>query len=923
MASSTSHKILETTIKNNYEALKDALDVSGSFLDHLEVNKIITEEKVANLGKIDGSKLKADKLLRILRDSRTDDDIPVIMTALEISCNSRVLQIFKQHVAGGPQSQHEDPRNRKRSFSGHDLEDARKKARYKANNQAEIVQQPKIKDEIQFLPVPKPDKDFTGRTEFMSQIIQSLTSWSTENSSHQIGFPFVDIHGLGGHGKTQTVQKIALICAEQKLFSGVIWIDAEQQSGIIDKITRELKNQGIKDEKTENDGILLANKLYELLISKNPHKFLVIFDNVESFEEIKKYLPLNKDLNNVAVLLTSVEKIIIQDEMGEVKTFRVDILEEAEAEELFRKILQDKVDCELDEFSQLVSESGRIPVIIRVMAGTIASVCNHRGSAYKITQYLQEMKDKSSLHLRYPNDPNTKDDLNLQYKKSLYVCVKISLEKLQKSNHEYATLAMHFIERCAYFSHECDLDYFLDHVTTIKQDIKEISRKALVRLEPQEMLENASHLLSSLSLVNVRPYEFRFSNYKIKVEIHRLIHSTLRLIQEDEKRDHAIIKELIVCEDFPNHKFSTDVNLRGYNFLRDKFFDSTPIAILWSHAANHADLVRKHFMDKGSLPVMISRGLFSQVKQIVKLLGGKSAAKEIIQKGVVGRNGLQFALQMDFNGLGRGFVRLLKDNRGDIAKPLLTDVITENLGFCVEWTNVNVVTFLEKEFALDEDFFTNVIYRGGVTALHIWASRLYDGETEPANILATRIVSKCLELIYQKDHFGKMPFMTAAEHGNLNGLDFLLSNMEDPNSHINCPDKHGNTALILAIKNRGPSSYGGPISEVIQVLVKHGADIHYINPNTLENAWHYAISWSNLEKPELLFSLLKILLAYEVSSDLLDKKGRTFFHSILISNGLLKLKPYITEFLEFFVSNNLEKTILLQKRRWSNGFGTC
>lgn len=51
-------------------------------------------------GKIDGSKLKADKLLRILRDSRTDDDIPVIMTALEISCNSRVLQIFKQHVAG-------------------------------------------------------------------------------------------------------------------------------------------------------------------------------------------------------------------------------------------------------------------------------------------------------------------------------------------------------------------------------------------------------------------------------------------------------------------------------------------------------------------------------------------------------------------------------------------------------------------------------------------------------------------------------------------------------------------------------------------------------------------------------------------------------------------------------------------------------
>ncbi|OXA42479.1 putative disease resistance RPP8-like protein 2 [Folsomia candida] len=759
-----SSRILENIINENHEALIKALDVSESLLSYLERKKIINDETVDSLGKTNGKENKAVKLLKNLRDCRTDKDIEEIKRALDDSCNSKALEIFDQYMA--------------------DLDDERKQIQ---TNQ----------EEIQFLPVPKPDKDFTGRTKFMSEIIKSLTSWSTENSSHQIGFPFVDIHGLGGHGKTQTAQKIALICAEQKLFSGVIWIDAEQQSGIIDKITRELKNQGIKDL-SENDGILLANKLYELLISKNPHKFLVIFDNVESFEEIKKYLPLNKDLNNVAVLLTSVEKILIQDEMGEVKTFRVDILEEAEAEELFRKILQDKVYCEPDELSHLVSESGRIPVIIRVMAGTIASVCNHRGSAYKITQYLQEMKDKSSLHLRYPNDPNTKDDLNLQYKKSLYVCVKISLEKLQKSNHEYATLAMHFIERCAYFSHECDLDYFLDHVTTIKQDIKEISRKALVRLEPQEMLENASHLLSSLSLVNVRPYEFRFSNYKIKVEIHRLIHSTLRLIQEDEKRDHAIIKELIVCEDFPNHKFSTDVNLRGYNFLRDKFFDSTPIAILWSHAANHADLVR-----------------------------------------------------------------------------------------------------------------------GGATALHIWASM--------ANILATRIVSKCPELIYEKDHGGKFPFMIAAEYVNLNGLNFLLDNMEDPNSHINCPDKHGNTALILAIKD----AYRGPISEVIQVLVKHGADIHYINPNTLENAWHYAISGSKLEKPELLFSqdntwdyafswsnvrksellfpLLKILLEYEVSPDLLDNKGRTFFHSILISDNLHMLKPYITQFLEFFVSNNLER----------------
>ncbi|OXA42313.1 hypothetical protein Fcan01_22923 [Folsomia candida] len=117
----------------------------------------------------------------------------------------------------------------------------------------------KIEEGIIFLPCPKPDKNFTGRCQLIEDVIKSLSEFG-KNPSNQVGFPLADLHGLGGHGKTQTAQRIADKCAKENIFNGVIWIDAEHESGIIEKIRRELINQGIQDLQ-ENLGLLLANKL--------------------------------------------------------------------------------------------------------------------------------------------------------------------------------------------------------------------------------------------------------------------------------------------------------------------------------------------------------------------------------------------------------------------------------------------------------------------------------------------------------------------------------------------------------------------------------------------------------------------------------------------------------------------------------------
>lgn len=61
----------------------------------------------------------------------------------------------------------------------------------------------------------------------------------------------------------------------------------------------------------------------------------------------------------------------------------------------------------------------------------------------------------------------------------------------------------------------------------------------------------------------------------------------------------------------------------------------------------------------------------------------------------------------------------------------------------------------------------------------------------------------------------------SAKLGRDGALNFLLMNMSDIKSQIDCPDKYGNTALMLAIRNlkEGP--------KVIQILIEAGANSHY------------------------------------------------------------------------------------------------
>ncbi|OXA46250.1 serine/threonine-protein kinase BUR1 isoform X1 [Folsomia candida] len=100
MTSKTSNNILVIIIDENFDELTTLLDVNDSLLSYLEVKSIITDETVDLLRKINGKVNKAHRLLTILRNLRTDEDLPVIMHALgdDVSCNKRAFQIFQPYL---------------------------------------------------------------------------------------------------------------------------------------------------------------------------------------------------------------------------------------------------------------------------------------------------------------------------------------------------------------------------------------------------------------------------------------------------------------------------------------------------------------------------------------------------------------------------------------------------------------------------------------------------------------------------------------------------------------------------------------------------------------------------------------------------------------------------------------------------------
>lgn len=266
----------------------------------------------------------------------------------------------------------------------------------------------KIKAEKSFFNVPYNSKgaEFVGRVGKVEEIWNLLS----QGVCAQIG-QAVSVKGLGGFGKTQLAVEYAHAYRD-KYPNGVFWVVADQN--IDNQLLQIAEEQGWinKDDKSVNQFDVAKAKFLEL------SDCLILFDNVETYDGIKDYLP--KTDSRTHLLITSREKL------DQFKAIDLDLLERSESRELLLKISkrdpQDEV--EKEHLEKILDILGDIPLAVELVGGYLAE--HEIISFAQYHQYLDEVP-LDRLEKEFPDGSFTKHDRSII--QTLRISEKIINEK--------------------------------------------------------------------------------------------------------------------------------------------------------------------------------------------------------------------------------------------------------------------------------------------------------------------------------------------------------------------------------------------------------------------------------------------------------------------------------------------------------------
>jgi tetratricopeptide (TPR) repeat protein len=254
--------------------------------------------------------------------------------------------------------------------------------------------------------IPKPDKnkpffnvqynskgkEFVGRKGKIDEIWNLLS----QDGCASIG-QAVSVKGFGGLGKTQLAVEYAHAYRD-KYATGVFWIVADES--IDNQLLQIADKQGWVNQydKTVNQLDVAKAKFLQL------SDCLILFDNVESYADIKDYLPkLNQQTH---ALITSREKI------AEFRPINLDLLERNESRELLLKISNRNPQDEIEKkhLEKILEILGDIPLAIELVGGYLAE---HETVTFaKYHQYLDEVP-LDELEKEFPEGSFTGHDRSI------------------------------------------------------------------------------------------------------------------------------------------------------------------------------------------------------------------------------------------------------------------------------------------------------------------------------------------------------------------------------------------------------------------------------------------------------------------------------------------------------------------------------
>ncbi|WP_065106796.1 MULTISPECIES: ankyrin repeat domain-containing protein [unclassified Wolbachia] len=669
----------------------------------------------------------------------------------------------------------------------------------------------KIREEILgavWFDVRGPVRLFTGRDEELGMLHDSLQ----RNPKGAVISYITSISGPGGMGKSQLARKYA--CKYRRYYDGnVIWIDAENFETMKDSFLRLARDNrlGISPKDKYRNDKTIETIVREVFAFFARRRSLFIFDNVQEYKKISKFLPfsLSPDLNKPHILITShdqeLEKGIDVIKLGE--------LEQRDAIEFVKKgfnIL--KKDKSQDrEIENLVRRLQCFPLAIQQAISYIED--QRIIEKFKISDYLKEYEKKAKKLLK----SKIFQGIDNNYTKTTFTAWEVTMDKV-RSDEQYGPLASEILDILAYFAPDkIAREIFLNSVSDYKKKQLKLAIRLLVRYSMVGGEQNQSVL-----------------------NVHRLVQKVTELKLQEKGREEEVLRKVLELVKSGNIAISHIVSIWEYASKYGKLIDDfyfrpiyseqkyTPLHLLAESGDYEAvEILLTHIEERhtGRLSKVVNaKDEDGYTPLHLAIYSGKlDAVKYLISKGA------------DINA---------KDKYGNT--PLHMAAGGEKLDIVEHLTRNGADVNAEDKY--DETPLCVAIRSGKLEIVKYFFNKGADIDKYDGTILHLAVCNEkpdIVEYLISKGvdvnaKYHKMPLHLAASRGLGRAIFFIQKG-----SNINTKSKNGNTSLHLA-------AIVGRV-DIAKILLKHNADVNTKN-NEEKTALHYAAKYNHQELVELLLA---------------------------------------------------------------------